>query len=202
MKKFILAIVAAISLTCFSFSFSSCNEDTIKAIIDIIGSDSTSSGSIWDRILGNDSLKDNDKYGYLADMIERYIAAKTSDSTEYLAGVWAYQSTDGTELDTFWFFRDSTVLEHYISTEDTLDVQYSGGYLYYSSYDQMIVQFNSVYNYLTKRNFDYSEYHIYGVSKPAWQAALGMTTLTLTDLDTETGETISQISYTYVEDVE
>lgn len=204
MKKFLLAVAACISLTCFSFSFQSCNEESkeywLSLFAQYFGNDTTSQ---YYKILGTDTLQGNDKYGFLSDMIERYIAAKTCDSTEFMAGVWAYQSNDGDEIDTFWFYRDSTVMEHYISKSDTLDVQYSGGYLYYKTFKQAIVQFNNVYNYKTNRNIEgYSEYHIFEVSNPAWMQALGVNQLTMTDLDTETGEPLSSIAYSYVEDVE
>jgi len=206
MKKFLLGSIAAMLLACFSTSFQSCNEDTKKWIENLgslfsqyFGNDTTSQ---YYKILGNDSI--SNKENFLADMIEKYIAAKTCDSTEFMAGVWTYQSGSGDsiEIDTFWFYRDSTVLEHFISTADSIDVQYSGGYLYYKSFKQAIVQFNSVFNYNTGRNIDgYTEYHIFEVSNPAWMQALGVNQLTMNDLDTETGELLSSCTYTYVEDV-
>ncbi len=210
MKKFLLGSIAAMLLTCISFNFSSCNEDTVKNILAVLNDsnyvsildrflskDSTNKGNIWDVINGGKDTS-NIKGKFLAGVIENIISRTTEDSSEYVLGVWAYASSDLTEIDTLWFYNDSTILEHYISTEDTLDIQYSGGYLYYSSFNQMIVQINSVYNYYTKRSFDYDEYHIYGVKKPFFPAIFGSTMLTMTDLNTETGEVISEISYTYV----
>lgn len=214
MKKFIFAIVASISLTCFSFSFQSCNEEAMNVILGLLNDssynsildnflhkDTTNKGNIWDAITGKGDST-NAKGDFLAGIIENIISRTTEDSTEYVPGIWAYSSQDGKEIDTIWLYRDSTMLEHYISLDDTLDVQYSGGYIYYASFEQMIVQVNSVYNYYTKRSIDYNEFHIYGAKKPFFMEMLGMKTLILDDLDTQTGEIISSISYNYVSDVE
>ena len=215
MKKFLLGSIAAMLLACFATSFQSCNEDTLQKILSVLSDstyssildqflnrkDSANQGNIWNTILGKGDDSET-KGEYIAGFIEQILSQATKDTNEYVLGTWAYSSTDGSEIDTIWFYQDSTMLEHYISTEDTLDIQYSGGYIYYASYEQMIVQINSVYNYFTKKSFDYDEYHIYGVKKPVWMSIIGNTTLVMTDLDTETGETISEVSYNYVGDVD
>lgn len=175
MKKLLLLPISVFLLVSFSMSLSSCSKEDRQNLF----------GSILEILLHN--------------------ATASNDSISYMSGIWAYSSTDGKEIDTFWIYTDSTIMEHYISVDDTLDIQLSGGYLYYPSFKQMLVQWNNGYNFATKRPFEFSEQHIYnvkiidlpsipigGYNSPEFH------TLSLDDLDTETGDVLSSASYTYV----
>lgn len=172
MKRFFLIPLAAVLLTCFSFS--SCTKEARQQLF----------GSLLEYLLHN--------------------ATANNDSASYLSGIWV--DTDGTYADTFWIYTDSTILEHIVSPKDTLDMQLSGGYLYYPSYKQVLVMWNSAYDYDSKRNFPFSEKHIYNVKvlniPPIMiKDSIGtpaIHTMSLDDLDTETGELMSSSSYTYV----
>lgn len=137
----------------------------------------------------------------IATIIEDGLSAITGDSTSFLAGVWAY--TDGVSVyDTMWFYRDSTVTSHYINKKETIDILQTGGYLYYPSFKQALVQYNGAHNYLTKKDIpNWSMTYIYNVSKMK-MTLLNVNQLTLVELDQTTGEQLSSTTYTYLKDVE
>lgn len=124
-------------------------------------------------------------------------AAIAADSTEYLVGTWAFSDGAGT-YDTLWFYNDSTVTSHFVSKKDTINLLQTGGFLYYSSYKQALVQYNGAHNFLTGKDIpNWSMTYIYGVAKMK-VSALKMNQLTLTELNQQTGDPISQTTYTYV----
>lgn len=135
-------------------------------------------------------------------------ATANNDSATYLSGVWTY--SDGTYIDTFWIYTDSTIMEHIISPKDTLDMQLSGGYLYYPSFKQVLVMWNNAYDYDSKKSFAFNEKHIYNakvLNIPAITIRDSVSTpavhkLTLEDLNTETGESLGSTIYEYSGPVE
>jgi len=133
-------------------------------------------------------------------LLENGVELFCSDSTTFLSGVWAYQSGDGKEIDTLWIGKDSTILDHYISIDDTLDIQQSGGYLYYKSFKQVLVQYNHGFNYKTNRDLvDWNITNIYKASK--WKIdIMNINQLVLEELDQTSGESLGSITYTFVED--
>lgn len=182
MKKFFLLPAAALLFV--AASFHSCGTSAGTAALSQFGLDSKSG-----------------RVAAIATIIEDGLSAMTGDSTSFMAGVWTY--TDGsTVFDTLWFYRDSTVTSHYISVKDTIDLLQTGGYLYYPSYKQALVQYNGAHNYLTKRDIpNWSMTYIYNVSKMK-MSLLNVNQLTLVELDQTTGEQLSSTTYTYLKDVE
>lgn len=122
----------------------------------------------------------------------------TGDSTTYMCGIWAYASLDGKEKDSLWFYADSTVLNHYISVDDDLDIQQSGGYIYYKFAKQAQIVYTHGYNYKTKKDLvDWYQEAIYGVKKFKFTLA-NMHRLTIDELDQTTGEVTGSTTYDYV----
>lgn len=182
MKKFFLLSVAAALLACLSFN--SCGSSSGTAVLEQMG-------------LSHKS----ERAAAIAQIIEDGLSAVTGDSTHYLAGVWAY--TDGsTVCDTIWFYRDSTVTSHYVNTKEKINLLQTGGYIYYPSFKQVLVQYNGAHNYLTKKDMsNWSMTNIYQVSKFK-MTVLNMNQLSLTELDQNTGENLGSTTYTWVKDVE
>lgn len=180
MKKFFLLSVAALLLVCLSFN---------------------SCGSSGQAVLSQMNLgSKSERAAAIAQIIEDGLSAYTGDSTHYLAGVWAY-TDGGSVFDTLWFYRDSTVTSHYISKKDTINLLQTGGYIYYPSFKQVLVQYDGAHNYLTKRDMkNWSITNIYNVQKVKL-TLLNMNQLSLTELDQTTGENLGSTTYTYVEDV-
>ena len=181
MKNYFLLSVASLLLACFSFN--SCNSSAGTAALQQFG-------------LGSKS----ERAAAIAQIIEDGLSAYTADSTHFLAGVWAY--TDGAKtFDTLWFYRDSTVTNHYVSVKDTINMLQTGGYIYYPSFKQALIQYNGAHNYLTKRDVaNWSMTNVYSVQKVK-MSLLNMNQLTLTELDLNTGENLSSTTYTFVKDV-
>ncbi|MBQ0057883.1 MAG: hypothetical protein KBT20_09525 [Bacteroidales bacterium] len=133
---------------------------------------------------------------FITSLIGDGFEALVADSTSFLVGTWTFTDNEGT-YDTLWFYSDSTVTNHFVSKKDTINLLQTGGYLYYSSYKQALVQYNGAHNYLTRRDIpEWNFTYIYGVSKFK-VSALGLNQLTMSELDQTTGEVLSQTTYTY-----
>ena len=138
--------------------------------------------------------RQNAAMSILGDLME----VLTGDSVTYLCGTWAYASMDGKEIDTLWFYPDSTVLNHYISKDDQINIQQSGGYIYYKFAKQVLISYTHGYNYMTKKDLvDWNQTAIYGVKKFKFSIA-NMNRLTVDELDQTTGEVTGSVSYDYV----
>lgn len=176
MKRFFLIPIAALLLFCLSMN--SCTKEARQALL----------GNFLEILLHN--------------------ATANNDSANYLCGIWV--DTDGKYVDTLWIYNDSTILEHVISPKDDLNMQLSGGYLYYPSFKQLLVQWNSAYDYATQKSFPFNEKHIYNVKviniPPIMiKDSIGtpaIHTMSLEDLDTETGELIDASSFNYARPIE
>ncbi|MBP5763580.1 MAG: hypothetical protein J6W47_00545 [Bacteroidales bacterium] len=174
MKKLLILPIAAFTAVCFVLS--SCSSS----------------------VLGAAGLSHkSERQAAIATIIADGLSAFTGDSTLYLTGCWAFTDHKGT-FDTVWFYSDSTITSHFVSKADTIDLLQTGGYLYYSSYKQALVQYNGAHNYLTKRDIpNWSMTYMYAVSKMKL-SLLGMNQLTLSELDQTTGDVKSQTTYSYV----
>ena len=180
MKKISFILIASFLLTCLAFQ----------------GCGASGEAALSQFGLGSKS----ERAAALAQIIEDGLSAYTGDTTCYLAGVWAYN--DGTSVaDTLWFYRDSTVTSHYVNKKESINLLQTGGYLYYPSFKQVLIQYNGAHNYLTKKDMpNWSMTNIYNVSKVKL-SLLNMNQLSLTELDQNTGEAISSTTYTFVKDV-
>lgn len=175
MKNYILLSVAALLTACFSLS--GCSSAIQSAALKQFGLDSKKA-----------------RVDLILSLLADGYAAVNADSTEYLVGTWAFSDGQGT-FDTLWFYNDSTVTSHFVSKKDTIDLLQTGGFLYYSSYKQALVQYNGAHNYLTHKDIpNWSMTYIYDVSKMRL-SALGINQLTLTELNQTTGEAQSQTTY-------
>lgn len=178
MKKYLFIAVGSLLAVCLGFS--SCGSAGTAAALDQLG-------------LGSKQARADLITSLLADGF----AAIAADSTEYLVGTWAFSDGAGT-FDTIWFYNDSTVTSHFVSKKDTINLLQTGGFLYYSSYKQALVQYNGAHNYLTGKDIpNWSMTYIYGVSKMK-VSALKMNQLTLSELNQQTGDVMSQTTYTFV----
>ncbi|MBR0037550.1 MAG: hypothetical protein IJP70_07905 [Bacteroidales bacterium] len=177
MKKIILFPIAALAAVCFILSSCGTNENAIAGLTNL--------------------KHKSGRQEAIATIIADGLSAITGDSTLYLTGCWAYTDNAGT-YDTLWFYPDSTITSHFVSKKDTINLLQTGGYLYYSSYKQALVQYNGAHNYLTKKDLaNWSMTYIYGVKKFK-SSLLNINSLTFSELDQKTGEVISQTTYSYV----
>lgn len=171
MKKILFVIVGAICV-CAGFSISSCKE--------------------LDKIVDREKRVD-----IITSIIADGLSAMSTDSNTYLSGTWAY--TDGSKtFDTLWISGDSVISNHF--KDDEIDLYQTGGYLYYASYKQALVQYNAAYNFKTKKDVpSWSQTLIYAISKTK-VSLLNMHQLTFSELDQQTGEVLGSTTYTWVSD--
>lgn len=121
-----------------------------------------------------------------------------TDSMNYLCGTWA--TADKDNADTLWISNDSVFANHTVSKSEEIDLFQYGSYLYYQSFDQMIVVYSSAYDFMSHRPLpDWSYNYLYKVSKLKL-SLLNMYTLTLTELDPATGQETGTTTYNYVSD--
>jgi len=143
------------------------------------------------------SIDKEQRAAIIATIIEDGLGAISTDSNSFLAGTWAYTDNNGT-FDTLWISTDSVITNHYKDKE--IDLIQTGGYLYYSSYKQALVQYNGAHNYKTGKDLEnWSQTLIYAVSKTK-MSLLNMNQLTMTELDQTTGESLGSTTYTWVSD--
>lgn len=176
MKKFIYSI-AVLAGVCLAINLSSCKELEKVA----------------------NSIDKEQRADIIGVLLADGLSAMSGDSLSFLAGTWVF--TDGQNtFDTLWIATDSTITNHF--KNDEVDLLQTGGYLYYQSYKQALVQYNSAYNYKTKKEVQgWSNTLIYNVSKTKF-TLLNMNQLTLMELDQETGESLGSTAYTLLNDEE
>lgn len=176
MKK-ILFVLALGIVVCAGVSISSCKE--------------------LEKVAG--SIDKEQRVDLITTIIADGLSAISTDSNSFMAGTWAYTDGNGT-FDTLWISRDSVITNHYKDKE--IDLLQTGGYLYYASYKQALVQYNGAHNYKTGKDLaNWSQTLIYAVSKTKL-SLLNMNQLTMTELDQTTGENLGSTTYTWVSDDE
>jgi len=138
----------------------------------------------------------------IGNLIDNGLEYLSRDSTTWLAGTWATAS-DG-YIDTLWIGTDSVFSSHTImvdaTTDTDIDLYRTGGYLYYMSFGQTLVNYSYAYNFKTKQGMNWSETLIYNTSKFKVNvtADYGINNLTLEELDQTTGESLGSSTYTFV----
>lgn len=174
MKKILYSLLAFAG-TCLAFNFSACKE--LEKVVS--------------------SLDKEQRADIIGALLADGINAMSGDSLSFLAGTWVFNDGNNT-FDTLWISTDSTITNHFKNEE--VDLLQTGGYLYYRSFKQVLVQYNSAFNFKTKKEVsNWSNTIIYNANKTKF-TLLNMNQLTLTELDQQTGESLGSTAYTLLND--
>ena len=103
------------------------------------------------------------------------------DSLTALAGVWV-AAGNGVN-DTVVFTSDGQYQQHYAS--DSLNYIEKGTYVYYKSFRQVLVEANSLYNCLTRKQVKWEQKYVYNAKMLNLSNTTGINTLTLEQLDND-----------------
>ena len=103
------------------------------------------------------------------------------DSLTALAGVWV-ASGNGVN-DTVVFTTNGQYQQHYAS--DSLNYVEKGTYVYYKSFRQVLVNANSLYNCLTRKQVKWEQKYVYNAKMLNLSNTTGINTLTLEQLDND-----------------
>lgn len=140
----------------------------------------------------------------LGNLIDDGLDYLSRDSTTWLAGTWA--ASEGGLIDTLWIGKDSTFSSHTImidkETDTDIDLFRTGGYLYYMSFGQVLVNYSYAYNFKTEKPLEWDEIIIYNAKKfkITVSADYKINNLTLEELDQVSGESLGTTTYSYVSD--